>query len=241
MLTKSFWMAGFECSCHRRPDGKRLDLIEATRHDRFAAADYARLRRAGIRTARDGARWHRIERSAGHYDFSSLLPMVRAARDAGVQVIWDLCHYGWPEGLDIFRPEFVDRFEDYARAVARLIADETDEPPFYCPVNEISFWSWAGGDVAYLNPCETRRGFELKAQLARASLRAIEAIRSVDRRARFLHAEPAIQVVRGPGAAGAGRGSRGRTAWPSSRPGRCWKGGSGRSSGGTRAPSTSWG
>ena len=36
--------------------------------------------------------------------------MVRSARKSNVQVIWDLCHYGWPEGLDIFGPEFVDRF-----------------------------------------------------------------------------------------------------------------------------------
>jgi hypothetical protein len=194
-LTKSFWIAGFECSCHRRSDGRRLDLISATRHDVHAAADYARLRRMGIATARDGVRWHLVERSPGRYDMASLVHMVRAARDAGVQVIWDLCHYGWPDGIDIFRPEFVDRFAEYARAVARLVAAETDEPPFYCPVNEISFWSWVGGDVAYLNPCATGRGFELKTQLVRASLAAVDAVWSVDPRARILHAEPAIHIV----------------------------------------------
>jgi hypothetical protein len=124
--------------------------------------------------------------------------MVRAAREARVQVIWDLCHYGWPDGLDIFRPEFVDRFADYARAVARLIADETDEVPWYAPINEISFWSWGGGDVGYINPCATGRGFELKTQLARATLAAIDAIWSVDSRARFLHCDPAIHIVADP-------------------------------------------
>ncbi|RWO95779.1 MAG: hypothetical protein EOQ99_33560, partial [Mesorhizobium sp.] len=29
----SFFMAGFECSSHRRGDGVRLDLIRATAHD----------------------------------------------------------------------------------------------------------------------------------------------------------------------------------------------------------------
>ena len=195
MVFKSFWMAGFECSCHRRGDSRRLDLIAATEHDRWAAADYARVRRLGIETVRDGTRWHRIERSPGRYDFSSLLPMVRAARDAGVQVIWDLCHYGWPEGLDVFRPEFVDRFAEYARAVARVVAAETDEPPVWVPVNEISFWSWAGGDVAYLNPGATGRGFELKAQLVRACLAAVDALWSVDPRARVLHCDPVIHIV----------------------------------------------
>ncbi|MFL6194838.1 MAG: beta-glucosidase [Thermoanaerobaculia bacterium] len=198
VVFRSFWMAGFESSCHRRGDGRRLDLIAATGHDRWAAEDYARVRRSGIETVRDGARWHRIERSPGRYDMSSLLPMVRAARDAGVQVIWDLCHYGWPDGLDIYRPEFVDRFADYCRAVARLIADETDEAPWYTPVNEASFWSWAGGEVGYINPCSSGRGFELKTQLVRAALAAMDAVWSVDSRARFLHCDPAIHIVAGP-------------------------------------------
>jgi hypothetical protein len=121
--------------------------------------------------------------------------MLRAARDAGVQVIWDLCHYGWPDGIDVFRPEFVDRFADFARAVAQVVADETDETPWYTPVNEISFWSWAGGDVGYLNPGATGRGFELKTQLVRAALAAMDAVWSVDSRARFLHCDPAIHIV----------------------------------------------
>ena len=86
--------------------------MAATRHDHFALSDYARLRQVGIGTARDGVRWHLVERSPGRYEFGSLLPLVRAARKADVQVIWDLCHYGWPEGLDIFGPEFVDRFAE---------------------------------------------------------------------------------------------------------------------------------
>jgi beta-glucosidase/6-phospho-beta-glucosidase/beta-galactosidase len=195
---KSFWIAGFECSCHCRKDGRRIDLLAATGHDRFAAADYARAHSLGLTTVRDGVRWPLIERSPGRYDLSSLARQVSAAQRAGVQVIWDLCHYGWPEHLDIFRPEFVDRFAGFARAVARRIADETGEPPFYAPVNEISFWSWAGGDMALFNPCETGRGFELKTQLVRACLAAIDAIRSVDPRARILHADPAVHIVPDP-------------------------------------------
>src|SRR5215216_2146394 len=72
----SFWLAGFECTCHRRRDGRRLDLLEATGHDRFAIRDYARLPSLGITTARDGLRWHRIDRGNGSYDFSELLPRL---------------------------------------------------------------------------------------------------------------------------------------------------------------------
>lgn len=144
-LFNSFFLGGFECSSHSRQDGRRLDLLASTKHDRLAAQDYQQLAEYGIRAVRDGIRWHLIERSAGRYDWSSFLPMLHAARDGGVQVIWDLCHYGWPDEIDIWKPEFVERFARFAGAAARLVRDETDAVPFFCPINEISYFAWAGG------------------------------------------------------------------------------------------------
>lgn len=194
-LFRSFMMGGFECSSHRRNDQRRLDLIASTQHDRWAAQDYANLARAGLGSARDGLRWHLVERQPGVYDWSSFLPQLRAAHGQSVQVIWDLCHYGIPDDVDIWRPAFVDRFARYAEAVAHVVREESDAVPFYSPINEISFWAWAGGDVAYFNPGATGRGLELKHQLVRASIAAIEAIRAVDSRARFVQGDPLIHVV----------------------------------------------
>ena len=198
-LFRSFVLGGFECSTHRRGgDGKRLDLIEGTRHDRFAAADYARLAGLGIRTARDGIRWHRIEPTPGRYDFASVVPMLRAARQAGVQVIWDLFHYGWPDDLDVFGPEFVERFAAMARAFAPILAEETDGAPWITPVNEISYLSWAGGDTAEIFPFCRGRGHDLKAQLVRASIAAADAVRSVAPATRLAQVEPVFNVVAHP-------------------------------------------
>jgi hypothetical protein len=197
-LFESYFLAGFECSAHRRGDGTRLDLLAATGHDRRAAEDYRRVCELGLRTVRDGVRWHLIERVPGRYDWSSALPMVRAAREAGVQVVWDLCHYGWPDDLDPFDPAFVERFARFVRAFARLLADETDAPPWIVPINEISFLAWGGGDVGYLNPFGRGRGPELKAQLVRAAIAAIEALWAVWPTARIVHAEPIINVVADP-------------------------------------------
>jgi beta-glucosidase/6-phospho-beta-glucosidase/beta-galactosidase len=194
-LFDSFFMGGFECSTHRRRDGRRLDLIAATGHDRCVAQDYGSMVRHGMRTVRDGVRWHLIETTPGHYDWSSFLPMLRASREAGVQVIWDLCHYGWPDDIDIWRPEFVDRFARFAAAVARVVQDEGGDIPFYAPVNEISYWAWAGGDTGGFNPMARGRGMELKVQLVRAAIDAIEAIREVEPRARFVQIDPVINVV----------------------------------------------
>jgi glycosyltransferase involved in cell wall biosynthesis len=198
-LFNSFIQGGFECSSHRRKDGRRLDLIASTGHDIHAAADYRTLAGDGLLTVRDGVRWHLIEPEPGRRDWSSFLAMLHAARDAGTQVIWDLLHYGWPDDIDIWSPQFCERFRDFARDLALLVQSETDAAPFYCPVNEISFFSWGGGDVGYLNPFAHDRGRELKAQLARASIMAMEAILEVEPRARFVHAEPVIHVIHHPG------------------------------------------
>ena len=82
-------MGGFECATHVRRDRRRLDLLASTRHDTRAAADYRLLQEAGIRTVRDGLRWHRIESKPGAYDWSSFLPMLREAHDTGTEVLWD--------------------------------------------------------------------------------------------------------------------------------------------------------
>jgi len=205
-IFQSFWMGGFECSTHRLPRrkalgrfaGNRLDLITSTRHDEFALQDYARLQDVGIRTARDGVRWHLIEKAPSRYDFSSLVPMLRAARETKTQVIWDLFHYGWPDGLNIWGAAFVDRFARFARATASVIREETDGPIFVTPVNEISFVAWGGGDAGFLNPFAKGRGPELKAQLVRAAIAAIEAVREVDPEARITLAEPIIHIATDP-------------------------------------------
>jgi hypothetical protein len=192
---RSFFLGGFECSSHRRRDGKRLDLLTATKHTRLVVEDYQALARHRISSVRDGLRWHLIETSPHRYDWSSLLPMLHAARGCGTQVIWDLCHYGWPDDLDIWSPAFVDRFAAFAKAAARLIREESDGVPFFCPINEMAFWAWAGGDVGRFNPCTYDRGPELNRQLVRAAIAATRAIRDADPRAKFVCAEPLIHVL----------------------------------------------
>jgi beta-glucosidase/6-phospho-beta-glucosidase/beta-galactosidase len=191
----SFFLGGFECSSHRRKDGRRLDLLAATRHDQLVAEDYHAMRSHGIRSVRDGLRWHLIETAPGQYDWSSFLPMLRAAHANGVQVIWDLLHYGWPDDLDIWSDAFVDRFAAFAGAAARLIRDEGGPAPFYCPVNEISYWAWAGAEMGKFWPLAKKRGDELKKHLARTAIAAVAAIREADPRARIVFADPVINVV----------------------------------------------
>ncbi len=192
-MFSSFWMAGFESACHINPKRERLDMIAGVEHDKRASCDYALVRELGFRTARDGVRWHLIDKGAD-YDWSSFLPMAQAALKQRVQVIWTLCHYGWPDGLDVLSPEFVDRFGRFSGAVARVVRDLSDDVPMYTPVNEISFLSW-GAERDLIYPFAVGKGNELKRQFVRATIAACEAVWSVDSRARFVYAEPSIHVV----------------------------------------------
>ena len=192
---KSFFMGGFECSTHRDNRGRRLDLIGSTRHDEFAEADYARLCEIGIETARDGLRWHLIEKEPGKYDFSSARNQILAARKTGIQIVWDYFHYGYPDDLDILSEEFLERFSLFAGATTEFLKNELGDDLVVCPVNEISFFSWIAGSVGVFYPCLRRGGDQLKGQLVKAALQSVRAIRDVCPTVRIMWTDPAIHVV----------------------------------------------
>ncbi len=188
------FMGGFECSSHRRRDGLRVDALAASGHARHAEADYRLAKAHGLSTVRDGLRWHLIERAEGQYDWASWRPMIEAAQSAGVEVIWDIWHYGAPDTVDIWSPEFVTRLAGFARAAARLHLEITDAPALWCPLNEMSFFSYIAGEVGDFHPYAQGRGYDLKRQLARAAIAVANALLEVDPRARLVWAEPLIHV-----------------------------------------------
>ncbi|HUR96634.1 MAG TPA: hypothetical protein VMZ26_01075 [Pyrinomonadaceae bacterium] len=195
MPFKSFLMGGFECSTHRDGRGRRLDLVASTRHDEFAEADYYRLLDLNIKTCRDGLRWHLIETEPFRYDFKSLKKQINAARATGMEVAWDFFHYGYPDDIDIFEPQFVERFEAFCEAATAHLKAELGGQLFVCPVNEISFFSWIAAQVGNFYPAIRHKGAVLKRQLVRAALGGIRGIKSVDPTARIFITDPAIHVV----------------------------------------------
>jgi beta-glucosidase/6-phospho-beta-glucosidase/beta-galactosidase len=193
-LFRSFWLAGFESACHVNRHGTRLDLVCATGHDRETEGDYARVRDLGFATVRESVRWPLVDRG-GRLDFSTVMPMLEASGRQRVQIVWTLCHYGWPDDVALLSPAFVDRFARFSEAMARLVADHDDAVPLYSPINEISFFAWAAAEVGYIHPFARGTGLQVKRQLVRAAIAGIEAVRRVDPRARFIHMDPLIHVV----------------------------------------------
>jgi beta-glucosidase/6-phospho-beta-glucosidase/beta-galactosidase len=194
-LFDSFFLAGFESACHINKAGLRLNMLQLTQHDLQVSGDYELLRSFNIRTVRDGTCWPLIEKQPGNFDFSSLAPMVEAANQHGMQVLWNVFHYGCPDDVDITAPSFIDRFARYCAALARYMDDHLERLPFYTPINEISFLSWAAGQVGYIHPYGYGKGIELKHQLIRAAIAGIEAIWQVNPKARIIQVEPMIHVV----------------------------------------------
>ena len=191
----SFFQGGFECSSHRRRDGVRLDLLRATGHDRHVAGDYRQLHDLGLNTIRDGVRWHLIEKSPGRYDWSSWTPALEAAADIGMEVIWDLFHYGSPDHVDQGAEDFPKRFADFALAAVEHQQQVVGGRPLLCLVNEISFMAWAV-EVAYFpRPKGAERKGWFKEQLVLTAIAAAAAIRANHPDALLVWAEPLVHVA----------------------------------------------
>jgi len=192
-MLASFWIAGFDGTDHV-PGGlaaKGLHDIDAYR--RRVEADYDGVRDAGVECVRESVGWR-----SGASDFQSAIVRAQCARRAGLQVVWTLCHAGWPADVDVASPAFVERFRDFAGAAARALAPYAGgRAPVFTPVNEISFLSWALAETSLFGVQRSdlrHRGYEIKQQLVRAALAGCDAILEVHPGARFLHRDATMIV-----------------------------------------------
>lgn len=192
----TFFVSGFECSTFLWKDKKRRNLVAETGHDKQAMRDYELLRSLGIAVAREGIPWPLVDHK-GRYDFSLIDPMIEAMNKAQVLPIWDLCHYGYPDDLDPFTPAFTERFAAYARAAAEYVAPRLHGPYFFTPINEITFFSFCGGEWGWVAPYKTTKEdrFRFRLNLCKAAIAAVKAIREVIPEARMIHMDPLVQVV----------------------------------------------
>ena len=194
-LFRSFFQAGFECSCHRNRFGKRLNLLESSRHYEFALRDFERLKSFRIQTVRTAICWPFIEESPGEYNFASVHKLLDAAAAADVELLFDVLHFGWPDHIDVFATAFPQQFAAFTLQFARLLRARGPEVKFVTPVNEISYLSWAGGEKAAIAPHAISRGAELKRNLIRAAVASSEVLLNELPGVRLVATEPAIHIV----------------------------------------------
>lgn len=192
----SFWMAGFECSDQLNAFGHRVDLLKETGHLQLINDDYKRLKSFNITTVREGIQWTHVEKRPYHYDWSTVILMLERGKANGIQQLWDICHFGFPDDLTPLHPLFARRFAALCRAFVKFYRSVNPyETLIVTPVNEVSFLSWLGGDVRGTSPYCTGYGWQIKYALMRAYIEGVAAMREEDPSVKILTTEPLINAV----------------------------------------------
>lgn len=192
---RSFLMAGFECADHQNAFGQRIDLTELTGHDRLIGEDYENLREIGIATVREGIRWSFVEKRPFEYDWSQVEDIIIHAQTHHIQVVWDICHFGFPDDLTPLHPMFARRFAHLCCAfVKKYRSMVTDGELIVTPINEVSFLSWLGGEVKGTSPYSVRQGWEVKYMLMKAYIEGIEMMKETDPSVQIMPTEPLIHI-----------------------------------------------
>lgn len=193
---KSFWMGGYECTDQLNNRGDRVDFLKITSHLDNIREDYRNLQSFNIHTVREGIRWSQVEKRPYEYDFSTVRIMLEAGKECGMQQIWDICHFGYPDDLSPLHPHFTRRFVSLCKAFAKFyFSVNPQETLIVTPINEVSFISWLGGDVAGTVPFCRHNGWSVKYALMRAYIAGVQAFREINPAVRILTTEPLVNMV----------------------------------------------
>ncbi|WP_426485245.1 hypothetical protein [Flavobacterium sp. 2] len=193
-IFNSFFMGGFECADHINRSGKRINLLKETQHDIRFHEDYEALVSIGIKTVREGVCWSEAEKLPGVYDFSGVLNRMHAAEKLGIQVIWDLIHFGYPDGIYPTHPLFCQRFEQFCEAFVLFYKANSKQDLFVVPINEISFLSWHSGDVRGTVPFAVNSGWDIKYHLCKAAIIGIKILKKLDPGCNIVLVEPLVKI-----------------------------------------------
>lgn len=193
---KSFWMAGFECSDQLNHFGNRVDLLTITGHITNVSSDYQLVNSMQITTVREGIRWSQVEKQPYVYDFSTVAKMIDAAKNQGIQQLWDICHFGYPDDLSPLHPHFCNRFVGVCSAFANFFKEYCpNEQLIVTPINEVGFISWLGGDHASTTPYARGMGWDVKYGLIKAYIQGVKAMKSIDPDTKIMTTEPIVNIV----------------------------------------------
>ena len=193
---QSFWMAGFECTDKLNCFGNRVDFLTITGHLEKIDEDYKNISQLKFNTVREGLRWSKVEIAPYQYDWADARKIIQAAKENDIQVIWDICHFGYPDDLTPLHPMFARRFSALCREFIRFYRSvDSTGTLIVTPFNEVGFISWLGGDVCGTSPYCKGYGWQVKYNLMKAYIEGIEAIMEVDSNTRLLSTEPLVNIV----------------------------------------------
>lgn len=193
-LFNTFFMGGYECADHINRSGERVNLLKETQHDIRVIEDYESMASMGLKTVREGICWSAVETAPGVFDFSEVYNRMRAAEKFSIQQIWDLIHFGYPDGVYPTHPLFCQRFVQLCEAFALFYKEYSKQPLFVVPINEISFLSWHSGDVRGTVPFAINSGWDIKYHLCKAAILGIKMLKNIDPECRVILVEPLVKI-----------------------------------------------
>jgi len=193
---QSFWMGGFECSDKINCHGQRVDILSETEHIAHIRNDYELLKQRGITTVREGIRWSIVESKPYCYDFGVVKFMMETAQELGIQQIWDICHFGFPDDLSPLHPQFTNRFVSLCRAFVNFFVQHFGKKELIVtPINEVSFLSWLGGEAAGTVPFCKNEAWNIKYKLMHAYIESIKCMKEIHPELKILTTEPLVNIV----------------------------------------------
>jgi beta-glucosidase len=180
-----FWATGIEDTFITAPyaaTGRTLDEYELTEHYERWRGDLELMKELGVRTARYGIPWHRVQPTPRKWNWKFADSTLERMLELGIDPIVDLVHYGLPPWLDraYLDPDFPQRMSEYA---ARLAERFRGRIHWYTPLNEPRITAWYCGRIGWWPPAlRGWRGFvSVMLAICRGIVMTIEALARVDR------------------------------------------------------------
>ena len=188
------WATGIEDTFIAEPHavtGRTLDEYALTEHYERWEEDLRLIAELGVRAARYGIPWYRVNPRPGEFDWSwtdrVLETMVNVHR---IEPIIDLVHYGTPVWMErsFLSPDYPRFVAEYARAFAEHYRGLCH---WYTPLNEPRVNAWYAGRLGWWPPHgRSWRGFtDVMLQICRGICLTQAAIRDVVPDAVMVHVD----------------------------------------------------
>jgi beta-glucosidase/6-phospho-beta-glucosidase/beta-galactosidase len=193
------WAAGIENTFIGQTErvGERvLDEFALTNHYQYWREDLDRVASLGVTSMRYGMPWYKLEPVKGQFDWGWADRAIDHAVSTGVEIIFDLMHYGVPLWLEnqFLNTDYEKHVADYAAAFA---ARYKDRIRYYTPFNEplvcSEFCGLRGMWPPYLRGADGQ--VKIIRNISRGMTLTIEALRAVQPDAIMVQVDAAGEVL----------------------------------------------
>ena len=178
------WLTGIEDTFITAPwpqTGRTLDEYELTGHYDKWREDLDLMASLGVKAARYGIPWHRIQPARNQWDFSFADKTLEYLLERGIDPIVDLVHYGLPPWLEhaFLNDDFPKYMAEYAARIAERFKGRIH---CYTPLNEPRITCWYCGKLGWWPPFKRGwKGFvEVMMAVARGIVESSQALKEVD-------------------------------------------------------------